>query len=323
MRRASIRPGVHRNTARLARYAIFGALLSVAGIGALAKGGHTAPLSSVPLSKQVVLHGGTAAMKQTTRGNQVRWNRAQTTVHLDASIDQLGSNARDAVRNAFGTWLESDARLPSLKFDASQGVQAALKPDGKNSVLVAPITVPGHEHDLAITLTYSDEVTGSVIEADIVINANYAYRAIDRNDERDQDDDDDDDGHDRDKQSSSDSDRSSCVASSNACSEEIYDIQNVVTHEVGHFFGLGEDMDDTSATMYVCTNRCEVHKRVLNDADKAVMTALYADAEFSATDSDPEPQAGCGGARVATRGNLAEAGLALFVGLCLLGRRRR
>jgi len=82
-------------------------------------------------------------------------------------------------------------------------------------------------------------------------------------------------------------------------------------------------MDDTSATMYVCTNRCEVHKRELSEADRTVMTALYAGGELSASSSDSEPAAGCGGARLAPRGNLAEAGLALLAGLVLLGRRKR
>jgi MYXO-CTERM domain-containing protein len=57
---------------------------------------------------------------------------------------------------------------------------------------------------------------------------------------------------------------------------DVYDIASVATHESGHFFGLDEDYSDTATTMYVFTNACDAHKRVLTSDDTQAITALYA-----------------------------------------------
>jgi hypothetical protein len=56
-----------------------------------------------------------------------------------------------------------------------------------------------------------------------------------------------------------------------------YDLESVVAHEVGHFFGLGEDMADAEATMYFRTSRCDLGKRVIGPADAAELAVLYAE----------------------------------------------
>jgi hypothetical protein len=79
-------------------------------------------------------------------------------------------------------------------------------------------------------------------------------------------------------------------------------------------------MEDSATTMYYCTSRCETHKRVLTASDANVISALYVSAEGDL----PSAQAvGCSGARVAPRGGLSEAGLALGLALAGLARRRR
>lgn len=325
---------------RLAGYVALGAGLALVG---------TATLSLVVSEpEQVVLHGA-PAVKRTPKGNEVRWRKKATTVYIDASVDQLGPGARDAIRNAFGTWLQTEAKLPALTFASTSGVRLEAKPDGKNSVIFAPITVKGHERDLAITLTYSDEKTGDIIESDIVINANYPYELLEdsesgpprvdgRHDDEDEDAPEDDDGDHDHGAVELDADgearphvntavrserRSSCVAQQvqATCGRDVYDLENVMTHEVGHFFGLGEDVNDTAATMYVCTNRCETHKRKLTSADASVLTALYAGG--FPDDVVSEARAGCVGARFAPAGSPSFAVVAAAVGALLFAARRR
>lgn len=266
------------------------------------------------------VHHGTAGTKYTQAGSEIRWHLSKTEVLLDASIDDLGPTARDAVQSAFQTWLGSDPKLPRVSFRKVENTVFEAKPDGKNSVIVAPIKIAGHEHDLAITLTYSDQTTGEIVEADIVINSEYPFRVLDDEREGDSSDDQDttgtasgvaDSSSSAEKKTVISSARASCTAGTpqKTCDGGSYDVQNVATHEVGHFFGLGEDMDDTGATMYFCTNRCETHKRVLTDDDKTVMASLYVASEdpLEADSSSAKDGAGCGGARFTPRGDAKHA----------------
>lgn len=296
-----------------------GFLLAGAAVGGVRAG------NSLPSSLAKIGHG-SASLKHTESGDEVRWRLRSTTVYLDASLDQLGSDTRDAVKDAFATWTSADPNLPSVRFEAIQGSTLQTKPDGKNTVLFAPITVKGHEHDLAITLTYSDEETGNIVEADVVVNTEYPFRNLTSTDDgyepRESDDDDSDSqGDDASMQPTVSASRASCTVQAQraSCDDNAYDVQNVLTHEVGHFYGLGEDMQDAAATMYYCTSRCETHKRVLTASDATVMAALYSAPGNAGDDTG----AGCGGARMAPRGGLAEAGMTLVAALAVLARRRR
>lgn len=325
----------------LGRYVALGVGLSVCWVAGLSQTPETQPSA-----EESVLHGA-PGVKHTSKGNEVRWRKRQTKVYIDSSVDRLGPQARDAIRGAFGTWLETNARLPGVAFDSISGVTVDPKPDGKNTVTFAPITVKGHERDLAITLTYSDEATGDIIESDIVINANYPFELIEQNGSQSKEPSVvEPDGQDPDEPGTVQAafsaqangtdnlrvnstvrseQRSSCVAQQvePACGRDVYDVQNVLTHEVGHFFGLGEDAENTASTMYVCTNRCETHKRMLTNADTTTLTSLY-QGEFTDSEDSAAEAVGCQGARLAPTGSPVTGALfAAAAALVLAARRRR
>lgn len=206
----------------------------------------------------VVLINGTPQLRQTDAGGVQRWaTDAQVTVAIDPSLDSLGSGASDAVMNAFGAWLGSGANLPKLRFETRRTAKSKIAQDGVSSVVYAPITIPGHRDDLAVTIGYSDASTGRILEADVVLNSTKSFAVLDDREKRRGAKDDDDD------------------AESSHCGHR-YDLQNVITHEVGHFFGLGEDSDDLNATMFFKTSKCELKKRDLAPLDTSTLTGLYA-----------------------------------------------
>jgi hypothetical protein len=242
----------------------------------------------------VVLINGTPQLRQSDLGEAQRWaSDGPITIFIDPSIDALGSGASDALMNAFGAWVGSVANLPKLRFETRRRSSPKVERDGVNSVVYAPITIPGHRDDLAITIGYSDADTGRILEADVVINSGKSFAVLDDREKRRGAEDDDNDEFSR-------------------CGHR-YDLQNVITHEVGHFFGLGEDGDDLNATMFFKTGKCELKKRDLEPLDTTTMTGLYAQDVRS---TEAETAAGCaasGAAAGRQGGALGALALALLV----------
>jgi hypothetical protein len=264
----------------------------------------------------VVLVNGTPQTKQTPSGKTQRWaTNAEVTVVLDPSIDALGSDAREAVMNGFGAWLGSGAGLPKLRFDDRRRASPKLERDGISSIMYAPIEISGHKGDLAITIGFADPDTGRITEADIVINSAKAFGVLSRRaeqtktSEKDRDDE-------RESERDDDEDEGECLD----CRER-YDLQSVVTHEVGHFFGLGEDQEDSNATMFFKTSRCELKKRDLGPLDTSTMVELY---PLQSSDEPPEAAAQKCAAAPASRGVSGPAALLpITLWLCAIARRQR
>jgi hypothetical protein len=283
---------------------------------------------------------GAPAFRQSSAGKELRWHARNMTVYLDKSLDSLDPGAKNAIQLGFGSWLAADSKLPALKFDTISGSRLSQKPDGKSTVYVAPIDIPGHEQDLALTITFSREDTGEIVEADLVFNSNYKFGVLDtvpvsaattttsasnpnssgksgtttgaNNGNNDK----------KATTTASIDPRHSEQADPQKCGQR-YDIQNVATHEVGHFFGLGEDPTETDATMFKRVSRCEVHKRLLASTDETAVLQLYAKQETEETATTDTGQ-GCGGARLGM-GTLpgTYAALGIGLGLVLFGRARR
>jgi MYXO-CTERM domain-containing protein len=282
-------------------------LLLAAASAALGLGG-TAGISHLRALPAPVMQvvSGNPALKKGSDGESVRWHTAKNKIYFDASLDNAGKQAREAVQLGFGTWLGSGAKLPGVDFDSTKGAQFGQVPNGKSEVMYGPISLAGHENDLALTVTFSDPKTGEVVESDMIFNSRHPYGVLAY------------------KQTGS-SNTSSDSSDDSSCDQR-YDLQSVATHEAGHFFGLGEDYDAKTATMYYTTGRCEMNKRVLSNSDETTMDALYvSNGALAAGEDSASTAKGCGGARIGqgkTNGSvplLALLGLLGFVG----ARRRR
>jgi Matrixin len=225
---------------------------------------------------------GHAGLRKTTSGASELWT-GSTTITIDPSMTALTSAGSEPIVQAFGTWASSVATLPHMSFDMATTPGRAVQ-DGVNRIVFAPITIEGFEGALAITITYADDATGSIVEADTIFNTAYRWTSIADSSVRDE-----------------------------ACGGS-YDLQNVATHEAGHFLGLGEDYADKTATMYVSSSTCQTTKRVLSATDVSVMSGLYAE--------DAQGKTGCGGASVGG-GRAGGAGPLVVLLTALVGAWRR
>lgn len=297
-------PSRHQGSERHSRRRLWLSAALATAVGAICAG----VLRSEDVTPQVL--SGSPGYRMSKSGKPQLWQKKALTIHLDDSLKKVG--ATEAVMHAFGRWVESDSRLPDIAFESGD-TSAAPGRDGKSTISFARITAPGHERDLAITMTYSEDESGEIVEADIVLNSMYAVGVLKVREEQRRH-----NGGDHD-----DDDRSRAALTTNDELEDCqnrYDVQNIVTHEAGHFFGLGEDPVEREATMFQSIDQCETHKRVLAATDVAAVSALYASAE------DPEESA-AGPRACAFVGAPAGTSGVAWAGLVVLGawanRRRR
>jgi len=247
---------------------------------------------------------GNPTLKKGADGDSVRWHSNRSKIYFDSSLDRAGRHAREVVELGFGTWLASGAKLPSLDFDSTEGARFGQVPNGKSEVMYGPITLHGHENDLALTVTFSDPKTGEVVESDMIFNSKHPFGIL--------------------PYSTMSATESASLGKASGCDQK-YDLQSVATHEAGHFFGLGEDFEDKPATMFYTTGRCETNKRALHGSDETTMNALYSVSPVQASAGDGDTAKGCGGARIGqgqTHGSVPGLALAGLLGFVVWRRRR-
>lgn len=254
--------------------------------------------ASAPLALAIVAASATPALAYNVRvtgnGSPLRWAAGLVSVEIAMSDVPAGvsvENAEAAALAAFGTYQGLLAGMsPDVSIHVAMDGDAApaARDDGQNVVRWvnsgwADSYDPGA---LAVTLTSYDTSTGRITDADIVVNAeNYPWTA----------------------------------SSDDADCQGAYDLQNVLTHEVGHFFGLAHDQDDREATMYPSSGMCETKKRDLDSDDMDSLTHLYVDTIAPST-TDGAAALGC-----STSGQkpASLAGLLLIGGLFAFARRPR
>ncbi len=243
---------------------------------------------------------GVPGVKETDSGAVKRWRRQELTVHIDSSLGRLGDEAAQAVEAGFAAWQAPGVPLPAVSIEQSTGAHPRLETNGRNEVMVGRIDIAGHENDLAVTIAFSDADSGEIVEADILINERHAFGIVDEdsrearshpgpparasrdNEPREREDEagtrDCDEERAVPPTESPRQEAASCSGQPRPECGERYDLQSIVTHEVGHFFGLGEDYEDAFSTMFHCTSTCETHKRTPLEEDVSVLAEIYEEA---------------------------------------------
>jgi MYXO-CTERM domain-containing protein len=187
-------------------------------------------------------------------GIPLEWRRRCIAIALNeaGARDFTLDDARSIVSSSFGAWLSLTCDDVPMDFDLRMidelaEVRAAEYNTGSGNVNVIAWVPDWRERDydgraFALTTVWHNTGTGEIYDADIEINEQIGTYT-------------------------------SCPSGS-GCADGRIDLQNVLTHEAGHFFGIAHS-DVMNSTMWWMANAGDVDKRVLRDDDAAAVCTVY------------------------------------------------
>ena len=185
-------------------------------------------------------------LKRDAAGSVVRWEGPVQLV-VDAQLEQrlAAPGAFSAVQAAVANVQQSLGGLAvtwtegspeAVGYDAAEGAH-------NQSEIVALEDWPYDPESLAVTVVTLDTRSHRIIDADIAFNVAH---------------------------------RSFAVLAEGTSEGGLYDdVQNTLTHELGHALGLAHNAALPDAVMYPSARRGETHKRLLHEDDRAGLAVLY------------------------------------------------
>lgn len=258
-------------------------------------------------------------IKRTETGRAVRWHVPNVTFVVDPSVDVL-PGVREAI--ARGAWSWTARRGSPTLAVSSDGVSRTAKYDGVNTISYVPDGYEPAGRALAITVVTYDDRTGTILDADIILNGKYKLAPFDASE----------------SSATRDMIATKVQSEHDADTDATYDLSRVVAHELGHALGLSDEPALDGALMFPYVQPETQERSTPSPDDLAGLMTLYSasgDATATGTDSDAASALGCtasGVAVSATSGRTspldlrawATAAVAIVVGFILrtMGKKR-
>ncbi|MEM6961987.1 MAG: matrixin family metalloprotease [Myxococcota bacterium] len=195
---------------------------------------------------------------ESEEGAGLEWFQPCVTYSIDfrGSVDLSMETVQLIVEDSFRAWTEVTCDGVSVGITAEESSDNATcqkaefnSSDGNVNTIAFIDNWSELGYDpaaFALTTVFHNRRSGEILDVDLQVNENLGPYAI-------------------------------CPAPG-GCSQESdsVDLQNVMTHEVGHFFGLGHS-NVISASMYFASRRGEIGKRFLRADDIAGLCFIYRD----------------------------------------------
>lgn len=181
---------------------------------------------------------------KSSQGVGLRWftNCLKVYINEKGSSDVDDDSDLDAVKSALNEWSQVECSSMRLAFAGLTNIEKTGY-TGEDPVVNVVIwrerKWPYSQRPIAYTAVTYNPTTGEIVDADIEMNGEDFVFTTDP-----------------------------------AKHHWMIDIQNTVTHELGHAVGL-DHSDDELATMYAASAPGETHKRTLNEDDIAGLCTLY------------------------------------------------
>ncbi|MFO0597455.1 MAG: matrixin family metalloprotease [Myxococcaceae bacterium] len=231
-------------------------------------------------------------LRTDSEGDVVRWV-GRATLTIDASLDDElhATGAISAVQRAIA---HVDEATPALEVTSVVGAAKAIgyvvgATDNTNSVIVLD-DWPYSEKALAVTLVTLNARTNEILDADVAFNAEaHKFRVLD---------------------------------GSPSDGKVFDDVQNTITHELGHVLGLMHNDGEDDLVMFPSAPPGELIKRQLKQDDRDGLLSLYADPVKPVVTTPMLPAQGCSAAGPSTSWAVLAFALALFARAASHRRRR-
>ncbi len=201
---------------------------------------------------------GTAESDSDAEPAERHWDQTAVILVVGPRVTAL-TGGSPALGQALAAWATLEPDLPIVSVQLGAGPTFAQERTKTNTVAFGMDRDPRLRGRLAVTAVSVDE-SGAIVGADILLNPSYRFADI---------------GH---------------LGAQHRCDKyPVYDLQNVLTHELGHWFGLKDDDGAEDSTMYPFIAPGETSKRTPTERDRLAMELLYRDSEAS-----DEAEVGCG-----------------------------
>ncbi len=209
-------------------------------------------------------------LKQTNRGAFDHWEGGSVTFVVDPSVEQAAPGAEKTVASVLTAW-SGQGGAPLLHAQKGKG-GGKVANDGQNTIVYMPDGYAPAGDALAVTVSTVDDESGALLDTDIVINGPHAFAVLAAS-----------------ARAASGEPISTDGAGDREASGGSFDLEHVLSHEMGHALGLADVHNDTHAVMYAFTAAGDASNRAPSADDLQGLDSLY---------GGPLKRSGCGQATV-------------------------